>query len=177
MISKAKSTQVSPMSLQNSLSPNVSIFVLVRRKKTRTNINLLASCGQIRTRICQNEALAIPWLSIRFFQHNSEGNSRKMPEEFQRKKRRKNRKKQCMCYLFVCVFCGCYLGNTFWLFPGAPHAFGMCWGLFWGLSGCFGDHSSGQLDPFIYIFFSVYACLRVFILYIGISMFYMNLNQ
>ena len=42
-----------------------------RRKKKHTNLNLLASCRRIWTKICQNEALAIPCFSIRFLQITS----------------------------------------------------------------------------------------------------------
>ena len=61
-------------------------WCLHQTQKRHTNINFLAPWSRIRTRICQNEALAIAQLSPRFFQGKSEANREKCQKERKRNK-------------------------------------------------------------------------------------------
>ena len=58
----------------------IYIYIYQEQKK-HTNVNFLASWDRIRTKICQNEALAIPRLSTRFFLGKSKEKARNMSEE------------------------------------------------------------------------------------------------
>ena len=72
--------------------------------KKHLNLNCFASCRRIWTKICQNEALVIPYVSTRFLVANSKEKRRQSLED----NFGKNRKTVKMLYIYLYSLCVCF---------------------------------------------------------------------